>query len=345
MNLQLFWHRLDLCVPRIGLVAFMDGSLSVDQFWNEDISLVSASRSVPLAREAPRTLNDLIKFLGIPLWGYLLIVGLCAMFFWCPAFEAIFPKLSDIDQSLNKIDVHLGTIDGSLNILIPRLARASFSEAEQNASKSNAVATVSALVDAGELVSKATTLQVPAQPLFFEDVINSLNRLATSPVSGSIEQQIHNARLALAQYRSSIETVPPLPQRRVLIYQVQTIRGGAPKPARIIWNGPPQIDMFTIPLPEPPSVVSAAFENVALENGWQKLDNAAWQNVTFVNMHLSYEGGNLVLFKVRFIKCTFEVSYHHPNAKELLDYAALNNQELRLGFNFPPRIMTGRNGL
>jgi hypothetical protein len=102
--------------------------------------------------------------------------------------------------------------------------------------------------------------------------------------------------------------------------------------------------MFIIPPTQPPHLVSINFENIALEDGWQKLDNAAWRNVIFVNMHLSYGGGNLVLEKVKFIKCIFDVP-HLPNVTRLLDYAALNDQSLRLGFNFPPRMMIGRNGL
>jgi hypothetical protein len=245
---------------------------------------------------------------------------------------------------LGDIDVSIGKINGSMEVLIPRLARASLSEAERNANESNAGETITALKDASDLISRATALQIPIQHVFFEDAINVLNRLATLPVSGNIEPQIYDARLALAQYHSSIEKVPVLPKQITQMNKTLTIMGDGPTDSRISWGGPPGINMFIIPPTQPPHLVSTNFENIAREDGWQKLDNAAWRNVIFVNMHLSYGGGNLVLEKVKFIKCIFDVP-HLPNVTRLLDYAALNDQSLRLGFNFPPRMMIGRNGL
>jgi hypothetical protein len=38
----------------------------------------------------------------------------------------------------------------------------------------------------------------------------------------------------------------------------------------------------------------------------QTLDGITWKNVTFVNTHISYDGGDLHLENVRFVNCTFE---------------------------------------
>jgi hypothetical protein len=47
-------------------------------------------------------------------------------------------------------------------------------------------------------------------------------------------------------------------------------------------------------------------------NGNQKLDGYHWRNVTFINSHISYNGGPLFVDNVLFINCTFTMSYSVP---------------------------------
>jgi hypothetical protein len=45
---------------------------------------------------------------------------------------------------------------------------------------------------------------------------------------------------------------------------------------------------------------------------------------------LFYQGGNLILENVKFINCTFDV-VRSTKARQVLDYAALDQSSLRLG--------------
>ena len=46
-------------------------------------------------------------------------------------------------------------------------------------------------------------------------------------------------------------------------------------------------------------------ENLAITGAAQTLDGIRWRNVTFIGTHLRYEGGELSLENVRFVRCRF----------------------------------------
>ncbi|HJU10925.1 MAG TPA: hypothetical protein VJ728_08605, partial [Candidatus Binataceae bacterium] len=108
------------------------------------------------AYDVKALLDTTLQRLGVPLWGYLLLIISGALFFWSPLpFESIFPRLNRIDSRLDAIDRHLERIDGRFDVLIPRLMKDSFSDAAGAANKGNADATVNALQDATVLLRDA----------------------------------------------------------------------------------------------------------------------------------------------------------------------------------------------
>jgi hypothetical protein len=60
---------------------------------------------------------------------------------------------------------------------------------------------------------------------------------------------------------------------------------------------------------EPPSsrlfVDNVRVENLTLGGAAQTLDGMHWKNVTFIGTRLRYEGGEVDLQNVHFIRCTF----------------------------------------
>jgi hypothetical protein len=70
---------------------------------------------------------------------------------------------------------------------------------------------------------------------------------------------------------------------------------------------------------EPPSarmfVDDVRVEDLTLEGATQTLDGIHWKNVTFIGTRLRYEGGELSLHNVNFIRCTFGISTDSNGAR------------------------------
>jgi hypothetical protein len=56
-------------------------------------------------------------------------------------------------------------------------------------------------------------------------------------------------------------------------------------------------------------------EGLTFEGASQTLDGIHWKNVTFVNTRLRYEGGEVSLNNVRFVRCTFGISTDERGAR------------------------------
>ncbi len=153
----------------------------------------------------------------------------------------------------------------------------------------------------------------PAPPDFFKSASAQLDRVVQQNASDpSLFRHVASARIGLAEYRSSQETPPPPPVSGRIILS---------SPRRIAANqtlDPAALDgkyLDATLLPElseilaPPN--SRAFadkirvENLAITGAAQTLDGIRWRNVTFISTHLRYEGGELSLQNVRFIRCRF----------------------------------------
>jgi hypothetical protein len=55
----------------------------------------------------------------------------------------------------------------------------------------------------------------------------------------------------------------------------------------------------------------------------QALDGIRWKNVNFVNIHIRYEGAEVLLSNVRFVNCTFDIVNDH-RGELVTDYAILS---------------------
>ncbi len=153
----------------------------------------------------------------------------------------------------------------------------------------------------------------PAPPDFFRSASAQLDRVVQQkPGERSLFQHVASARIGLAEYRSSQQTpLPPPVSGRIML----------DSPRRVAANqtlDPAALDgkyLDATLLPELSEILalpsSRAFadkirvENLTIAGAAQTLDGIRWRNVTFVGTHLRYQGGELSLQNVRFVRCRF----------------------------------------
>src|ERR1700676_2418300 len=68
---------------------------------------------------------------------------------------------------------------------------------------------------------------------------------------------------------------------------------------------------------------------VTITNCPQILDGFTWRNVVFINSHISYKGGPVILDNVTFLNCTFQTERNDEGIR-LLQYAALDENNLQV---------------
>lgn len=154
----------------------------------------------------------------------------------------------------------------------------------------------------------------PAPPDFFASASAQLDRvLQQKPSERGLFQHVTSARIGLAEFRSSQDTPPPPPpaSARIMLNSPRRIAANqALDPATLDGN---YLDATLLPelseILELPA--SRAFadkirvEDLTIAGAAQTLDGIRWRNVTFIDTHLRYQGGELSLQNVRFLRCRF----------------------------------------
>jgi hypothetical protein len=119
-------------------------------------------------------------------------------------------------------------------------------------------------------------------------------------------------RIELAAYRSSQELAPPAPSAgRVMIDAPrriepnQTLSPASLKGSYLDATSLPEVSEILVPPSARAFADNTHVENVTIAGAAQTLDGIRWRNVTFIDTHLRYEGGELSLQNVRFIRCRF----------------------------------------
>lgn len=153
-----------------------------------------------------------------------------------------------------------------------------------------------------------------ANPDFFAPALSALDRLAArKPPDVRLFEHVTLTRISLAELQSSLtaEPVEPADTKRVALGVPRAIVAGESiDPSS--FNG--QILDATL-MPEtaeillPPSTHSfndnIHVANLVMEGAAQTLDGVHWRNVIFVGTRLRYEGGELDLQNVQFVRCRF----------------------------------------
>jgi hypothetical protein len=200
-----------------------------------------------------------------------------------------------------------------------------------------------------ELISLSRQNNLKAPTEFFTDTILSLNDIASIPkVPPTIVADLRDIKFQLAEYRSSLNPPPPLPERAETLPRilqglaVATYKGFTTMvlfPSVSLTSNGAAIDCRGMPPGQEISTVATRSpdQNLVPVSGLifigatQTLDYISWENVTFINTHIRYRRGPVRLRNVTFVNCTFDLPSDKQGA-QLAEYAALEpQQELKVG--------------
>ena len=153
-----------------------------------------------------------------------------------------------------------------------------------------------------------------AKSEFFDPALAALDRVESKrPDDVRLREHVTLARISLAELRSSQAAEPAvtLEQKKVSIGVPRELAAGDTlDPASF---GGSILDATIMPgtaeILLPPASRSFAdnirVENLIVQGAAQTLDGIHWRNVTFVDTRLRYEGGELDLENVQFVRCRF----------------------------------------
>jgi len=167
-----------------------------------------------------------------------------------------------------------------------------------------------------------------AQPDFFESALAGLDRISRAqPQDERLIEHVTLARAGLAELRSSLDATALPPDapgsgvRRVSIAAPRTIEADhILDPATLrgdILDATIMPDTAEVLLP-PSSRLFAdnvRVENLIIAGASQTLDGIHWHNVTFIGTRLRYQGGELDLRDVHFVRCRFGVPSDERGAR------------------------------
>jgi hypothetical protein len=255
------------------------------------------------------------------------------------------PKLSEIGTQLNELKTEAANIKKAVETLsdnqpketqktIERLLRAA--RQEQRPDVASRI-----LNTATSLVAVLRKERETASPDFFDVSIKALNGVTSKATEAAF-----SARLAFANYRSSLEKQPTqiAPPRIVSGPLTESILRGLPALTTFEFTrmlaGTEMFGVAGIPARQRTfSNTNVLFDTVnfwTLNGASQTLDGIHWHNVSFIGAHIIYLGGDLDLQNVRFIDCTFEVPARQeptPRSQQFVDYAALRQDKLIFGLS------------
>jgi hypothetical protein len=193
-------------------------------------------------------------------------------------------------------------------------------------------------VDRAELLITTARLQSGyAPPEFFAPALAQLDRvLAKRPDDARLLEHVTLARISLAEFRSSLSPALGVPPDGTPSVTTGAVKGSPDvmqfittysksiklaAPREIAANqlvdraqlGGNYLDATLMPdtaeILLPPSTRAFAdhirVEDVTILGAAQTLDGIHWRNVTFVGTRLRYEGGELSLQNVKFVRCRF----------------------------------------
>jgi len=249
----------------------------------------------------------------MPWWARILVTVLIAAILWTIAWDRANRWL----RSSREAPKSVATVTASSQ---PREAEwqgetsIALEEASRQAVAGNITKAEVALDRAAAMVTGARFRSQNATPAFFETSVGQLDRIVAShPENERLREHAALMRIELAQFRSAIEIAPPEASEanRVAIGAPRTLARDATLDPRSA--GGSTLDARVMPssseILEPPAsrlfVDDVRVENLTLDGATQTLDGMHWKNVTFVGTRLRYEGGELDLQNVHFVRCTF----------------------------------------
>jgi hypothetical protein len=181
---------------------------------------------------------------------------------------------------------------------------------------------------AASIVSAARIRSATPAPDLFDATLGQLDRIDRSHPEGQrLLEHTTLARIELAGLLSSLEPAPPARQAGAEDAEAVVLASPRAIASRFTLDpaslGKTKIDATNMPasaeilLPPHSRLFSdnVRVENLTLEGAAQTLDGIRWKNVVFIGTRLRYEGGEVSLQNVRFIRCTFGFTTDHRGAR------------------------------
>ena len=171
------------------------------------------------------------------------------------------------------------------------------------------------LLQAARVQAISGVPNISAAPAFFAAANATLDRvIQAKPDNDRLAEHARLAEIALAELFSSLQRAPAesiASEKRIFGKSPRTIIAGTLlNPASLGGNFLDANSMpYSAEILEPPSTRAFAdnilVEDITFSGAAQTLDGIHWRNVTFINTRLRYEGHELSLDNVQFIRCTF----------------------------------------
>ena len=168
----------------------------------------------------------------------------------------------------------------------------------------------------------------------FDSLIAGLDGIFVTGAKPALQESLMRARIVLAEYHSTLEPVPLIPDDRTALAASRKLALGSHTHTGAFFLSvvdgyglPKGADFFV-----PPSQVLANdiwVEGLTLVGGAQTLDGIHWRDLMFIRSHIRYQGGELELRNVRFVNCTFEIA-KSGRGENVARYITLDSRVLAL---------------
>jgi hypothetical protein len=263
----------------------------------------------------------------VPPWGRLLIKLLIVAFLL-------------IGGALWKLTHDVGVVEGQLKNLPQTLSAQLVKEAENSANAGKIKEASRSVEMAATLIKAARQNKVGAKAEYFKSVSDRLKSIQSSPLTDQSGHPVAGAEelidgidqvwLELADYRSSLQPVPPIPRDAKTVTSSISGTSFYFTGSTILYTGPAGPVVISVPTPTSQVGHFTGITFVALNPGaYQVLNGVVWTNVAFVNIKIKDDGTDpFELHNVIFINCTFEITNDVKNGHLLVEYAALNLETL-----------------
>jgi hypothetical protein len=246
------------------------------------------------------------------LWGRILIVFLVLVFGFL--FKQFYSFKDNVEGQLSSLRVDIGKLQGEVERIPITLSKKLVDQSAQAASSGKVAQASRSLALATTLMQSAKAEKLNPGPEYFDDVSRHLKVVAERQSTA----EAHRALTELASYRSSLEPQPSLAGTQKPIDTSIRIQISMRMNVSVLFGAtifPVYVhgDIFRSPAPPKLSnniaiIGPAVFVGMVPDAG-QTLDGIHWvDGVTFVNMQIRYDGGEVELKNVHFINCTFELA-------------------------------------
>ena len=243
---------------------------------------------------------------------------------------------ASISTHLNDLpNIIASQTDAKLEHLRADLIKEVISEGKKLAAQKQFADAVDASEAAAILTEVARENHSPADPQFFRDAIQKVNYVESVSEGPSVlAHPVYQVRVALASYRSALETPPSLPNTAKNVHKPLTEQQLLHQMARsntvYHWSGDPGVPFFILEYPVASLATASEIDNGVFADGWMTLDGFRLIGTTFINTHITYNGGVTELKGVKFVNCTFSIV---PNARgvALTEYITLAKFSVHFG--------------